>query len=203
VIPLTDSFVALISGLIDITDAFLLLVLYGAGHAVWQRRKSLFPRTDIGWYLFPRRGLLGLLVAPVLIWGLRELQVSLPHLPHTAARVSSGLFVIALLSGLLFAMKIRALRWYAILEGVFALWVCVSTLYGMADRIQPVQIGSLFASAYLFIRAADNFKKDWDAKKAVIRKFSGEQCGLNVPYQATGADIYRLIRNTWDKSPQK
>jgi hypothetical protein len=193
VIPLTDSFVTLISGLIYVTDVFLLLVLYGAGRAVWLMRRSLVPRTDIDWYFFPRRGLAGLLVVPVLMWGLRELQLSLPRWPHTAARVSSGLFVIALLSGLLFATKLRALRWYAVFEAMFALWVCISTLYSMADRIQAVQIGSLFASVYLFIRAADNFKKDLDARAARIYKPSPEECGLKVPYVPGAEDLAKVI----------
>jgi hypothetical protein len=66
-------------------------------------------------------------------------------------------------------MKISSLQYYAVLEGGFALFVCIATLAGMGDRVGSAQIGSLLASVYLFIRAADNFKKGLDERKKAAK----------------------------------
>jgi len=101
----------------------------------------------------------------LLVWGAGFLFQHIPYLPHPAARIAYGTFIVVALSAALFKVKISSLRYYAILEGLFSLFVCVTTLAGMGDRIGMGQIGGIFASVYLFIRAADNFKKSMDEAK--------------------------------------
>jgi hypothetical protein len=88
--------------------------------------------------------------------------------PETAV-VSHALIgtpVILLLGALLFFIKVRSLRWYAVLELVFAIVVAAQTIAGFDEQISPTQLLGFMAGAYLVIRGLDNFKKDWDARKA-------------------------------------
>jgi hypothetical protein len=168
VIPLTDSFVTLISALIFAIDLFLLTAFSFAAYHLWQQRRYLLPHGIFTRILYPLRPLLGVIVCPLLIVVLRRLQIVIPGISHPAARIWIGTFVVLLLSLLLFVAKIKLLRYYAILEGIFAVGVCVQTLSTMRDQIQPAQSFALLTSAYLIIRAMDNFKKDWDARRAKI-----------------------------------
>lgn len=104
-----------------------------------------------------------------LLWCMGFLFQHIPDLPHPVARVAYGTFVVVGLSAALFKMKISSLQYYAVLEGGFALFVCIATLAGMGDRVGSAQIGSLLASVYLFIRAADNFKKGLDERKKAAK----------------------------------
>ncbi len=115
------------------------------------------PISRTGWQI--------LAAAPVVVGAAFGAALLLEKMQGPVARVVLGTFLIVLLSGILFVVKLRWLRAYAVLELLFAVSVTGGTMYTLGDEIQPVQVLVLPASAYLLIRGLDNFKKDLDERK--------------------------------------
>jgi hypothetical protein len=89
----------------------------------------------------------------------RVVQVYLPRMSPSLARVLLGTIAVAIFSGLLFLLKQQQQIVYGTAELLFALWSCAFSLSRMGDTMSgPVLIG-LFTSIYLMIRAADNITK--------------------------------------------
>ncbi len=84
--------------------------------------------------------------------------------PETLRTYVGTSFVIAVACGL-FALKVLALRIYALIEIVFAIAICLQTMSGMTDVISHVQAFGIATSAYLLVRGLDNFKKGLDERK--------------------------------------
>jgi hypothetical protein len=170
-IPLTDSVIELMKLLIVLTAIAVMLMMGVTLRHSWaqaRRRflnlpifsgaviKATFPSAVV-MILYRLSGVLGILGG---IW------LALPLMSRPILRVALGTVVIVLMGSVLFWVKLKQLRYYALIEGAFALGVCIQTLVGFSDYISPAQVAGLFAAAYLFIRAADNFHKDLEKREA-------------------------------------
>ena len=164
VIPLTDSFIFLMRALIVVAFLLILLVLIAETRGLSIKTRHT-PKTWADFYsnrpsLCTMDRLLGTPAVPAVDIRKRSRRVSscsaggIRHISNCTDKRRT------------FQRKVRALRVYAIIEAAFAFLVCTSTLSSMKDRVDLAQTGTLGASAYLFIRAADNFKKDLDERKA-------------------------------------
>ena len=84
----------------------------------------------------------------------------LPIAQPVIFRVTLGSVVVILVSLVLFGMKITEPLIHGFLEALFALAACVWSIEAkMTDTLSPEATVTLFASAYLMIRAMDNIKK--------------------------------------------
>lgn len=99
------------------------------------------------------------------------------HSPPYNVRVFGGTAAVFLLAAWLFRLKIRRLRWYALLEISFGLVATEQAITRLADRIQPVDVLTLLTSAYLLIRGMDNFKKDMEERKKKVAEQAGSEDG--------------------------
>jgi hypothetical protein len=173
-IHLTDTFISLVKWLLYAVRLVLVFNFVGFAAVTWSKRRHLIgPKNTLTPLFTPWREMFYMALS-ILLFILSEwMETFIPGVSRPLARVLFGTFWVVVLSSGLFTLKVRALRYYAILEGGFAITVCVSSLLSMKDDIQIGQALALLTSAYLVIRAADNFRKDLEernAKKASLSK---------------------------------
>ena len=140
---------------------------------LWLRRKD----TPIEGRAF---GLV-LVGTPVVLAGLYGMWHLIPRLSGAYSRVIVGTVVVMVLSCLLFIMKVKALRWYALVELIFALTVSATTLYSLNDVESPLRLVGIGTAIYLIIRGLDNFKKDLDERLKIMKERSAQKTTNVVP----------------------
>jgi hypothetical protein len=92
-------------------------------------------------------------------------------MPATSQRVLSGCVFILTAAGLLFFLKVKAPRYYALLEISFAILFAAATMYKMNDQIEPSDAAVIGTAIYLLIRGMDNFRADLIARR--LKKANG------------------------------
>ena len=153
-IPLTDSFVGFFRLLLQAVALAAMLVLF-AVYAQWDPMKGLKPR----------RRAVGFAIWAAAAFAISVvLSITIDHVDRPLARMALGTVIIWMLSALLFFLKVKWLRVYALMELAFATVFCAGSLLNAGDRVSPVQTLGLFAGVYVIIRGLDNFKKDRDAR---------------------------------------
>jgi len=105
----------------------------------------------------------------------------LEGLPHAAQRIIGGGVFVVTVAGLLFSLKVKGLRYYALLEMAFALASSIATLYKMQDQIQLADAAVLGTAIYLLIRGLDNFKKDVDDRKQKAEEAAKAATAATLP----------------------
>src|ERR1017187_10168004 len=101
------------------------------------------------------------LIGAGIFWTVRDRLLAMPA---TFQRVVCGSVFILTIAGLLFLLRMKALRSYAVMEISFGLAFSAATLYRMKDQIEVVEATVLGTAIYLLIRGLDNFKKDLDER---------------------------------------
>ena len=89
----------------------------------------------------------------------RVVQVYLPRMGPSLARVLLGTIAVAIFAGLLFLLKQQQQIVYGTAELLFALWSCAFSLSRMGDTMSGSVLIGLLTSIYLMIRAGDNITK--------------------------------------------
>jgi hypothetical protein len=93
-------------------------------------------------------------------------QIWLPRMQPSLARMVLGSVVVLLFALLLFVIKVNTLLLYGYLEGLFALGSCVWSLGNKVhDTLTPEATITLLGSIYLMIRAMDNIKKGLEQRE--------------------------------------
>ena len=170
VIPLTDSFIELMRALVTFIGTVFVLAM---GYLVIDGLKrgyryTPYPILSLSFIRYAFEGYGRFIVKGILVLAaVIGMYLLLPKVSRPILRVALGVPVVIAYSGLLFWIKLNQLRTYAVVEGIFALTVCVLALRGMEDEITPAQLAGLLASAYLFVRAGDNFYKDLEKRREI------------------------------------
>jgi hypothetical protein len=76
----------------------------------------------------------------------------------TVLRTTLGTVCVIILAALLFALKLKNLATYALLELMVAITIAARTMNGLADSISPLDLTLILASAYVMIRSFDNLR---------------------------------------------
>ncbi len=71
-------------------------------------------------------------------------------------RIGMGPIIIACLGLILFFVKFTRLFTYATAELIAAIGLAAKTMYELTDVVQPIQLLTLFAAAYLVVRGLEN-----------------------------------------------
>jgi hypothetical protein len=103
-----------------------------------------------------------------LIWveiSLSDVADWLQFQTGSLSRIVLGTGLVITLAVVLFIVKIIRLRFYAVIEILFAIFGTVHTMSKLKDVIEPVELLTIFTAVYLLIRGLDNFKKDLDERK--------------------------------------
>ncbi len=171
-IPLTDWLVLCATGIL-----WVALLTLPSGISRWVEMRT----ADLRFGLDPatKRGRLGIISIQEVLrlvvgsglmglsyWPIMTVISAVKAMPRSTARTVLGTAFVVIAGLLLFAVRVKNLRAYAVVEMVFALIVAAQTMNSLGDTVSPIQLVAVAAAVYLLVRGMDNFKRDWDARAA-------------------------------------
>lgn len=77
-----------------------------------------------------------------------------------------GTLLIIALALILFALKQKVLRAYALIEILFGIALAAQAMYGLADVFEPVRLFAVISGVYFLVRGFDNFKRHFDERSS-------------------------------------
>lgn len=163
-IRLTEQFVELMQAIVFGSGSVVaLFILAGLSALVFTKKseRHLLRKRPIAWIMFC--GPL-VLVLHYYVWH------QLPKLDSIYQRVILGTISVVVFSSVLFLLKVEGLKYYSILEILFAIAFCASTLYSLNDVESPFRLIGVGSAVYLIIRGLDNYRRYLIEREEAERK---------------------------------
>jgi hypothetical protein len=77
-----------------------------------------------------------------------------------------GTLLIIALAFILFVLKQKALRAYAIIEILFGIALAAQSMYGLADVVEPLRLFGVISGVYFLVRGFDNLRRHFDERSS-------------------------------------